>query len=114
MSGVTYTIEKKAERFDEFMSEYSKFSDYRTNLAAMIISDTETSVEDIRTESGGYLIKQVNKRVSPESVRAIQIEIDRVDTIISFINSILYGDENLQNSKLNNENPAQHDTTRTD
>lgn len=103
---MTFTTEKKADKFDEIMAGYGGLQSYRNNLAAVLISNKESYIEEEEIKSGAVLTKQVDKQIGIDAMRNIQIEIDRVDTILSFINSVVYnGDENKQNYEGTNSEP---------
>ncbi len=82
------TEEQKAEKFDELMTEYRRMLAYRNNLAGTIINNLETSVQKTLSAQG-YILSEVIKKLEIHSMKNIQSEIARVDTIISFISSII-------------------------
>ena len=99
-----YTNEKKAQKFDLLLEEYNRLMAYRHNLAGTVISNVESIMEERKIKQDTAVIFiQVDKKLDGQSIMAIQQEIARIDTIISFINSIIYGDEKTTfESSINN------------
>lgn len=83
-----YTVEDKVEKFDDIIVRYNELVAYRQNLAITAISGYEFFITE-EEESGGVIFKKTDKIIRLESLIKIQIEIDRIDTILSFIESIL-------------------------
>lgn len=98
-----FSTENKAEKFDELMAEYNRLIQYRGNLVSIIFINTESTVKKIIVEQG-YILKEINESVRLDSLRNIQSEIARIDNIITFIGSIICGDKNLLESKINSDN----------
>ena len=114
MGNKSYTNELKAIKFDELMAEYSRLVLYRHNLAGTILSNVESMIKE-STTLDTTTIMQIDKKINPESLRSIHAEIKRVDNVISFINSVIYGDENIiLDSQLDNTNTNEDELTGTD
>ena len=116
-TGRTYTTEIKAIKFDEILAEYNRLVNYRHSLAGTILSNVESMIAELGvTGNDNIIVKQVNKKIDPESLRGIQAEIKRIDNVISFINSTVYGDENITfDSQLDSQtNTNEDELTRTD
>jgi|694.fasta_scaffold38826_13 hypothetical protein len=109
-----YTNEKKAEKFNLLLEEYNRLMSYRHNLAGTVIRNIESIMEEKSIKQGeAYVLIQVDKKLDPQSITAIQAEIFRIDIVISFINAVIFDDEkSIFDSNANNinQNPLNENT----
>ena len=78
----------KIVNFDKIIEEYKSLKSYRNSLAGTILSNFEC----MNNESS------VDKKNDPESIRCIENEIANTDIIISFIDSIVFGQQTTRDS----------------
>lgn len=85
------TDEKKIEKFEVLMSEYNRLQTYKHNL------------ERLATGTEAYKYEY-----EPEQIRKIVQEIKNIEIVLSFINTVVYGDKNIKSS---NGEEHQHQVT---
>lgn len=78
----------KIEKFDKIIEEYKNLKSYRNSLAGTVLSNFEC----MNNESS------VDKKNDPESIRTIENEIANTDIILSFIDSIVFGQQTTRDS----------------
>ena len=83
------TLQEKANKLDELISECKRLSEYRNNLYNVIYNNEIATYEKHKTFNMGRVNKEVYKTLSAIEIRDIKLEIDRIDSIISFINNTI-------------------------
>ena len=78
----------KIEKFDKIIDEYKSLKSYRNSLAGTVLSNFECMNNE----------PSVDKKNDPESIRAIENEIANTDIILSFIDSIVFGQQTTRDS----------------
>lgn len=78
----------KIEKFDEIIEQYKNLKSYRNCLASTIISNLENM----------YMASNPDKKHDPESIRSIESELKNIDTVISFIDSIVFEQQTKRES----------------
>ena len=94
------TVFEKAEKLDSILEEYKKLSKYRSNLYNIVIYNANPSIYESYKTPAGHTTREFIKSISVEEIRKIKEEIDRVDSIISFIDSVVNDLEIVKKSKI--------------
>lgn len=81
---------EKIEKFDELISQIKTLKSYRASLQA-IINEGSAVYKKVWEYGKGYNV--VLRKMPPEKITGISKEIERTGLVISFFETILYGNE---------------------
>lgn len=96
------TDKEKVEKFEEIASQIKNLRSYKASLQGIINDGAASTVFRRVWEYGdGYNITPVVKRMPPEKIKGILEEIERMNLVISFFESILYGSQYTQSLEMN-------------